>query len=200
MNNLVTREHDKFSEKTTTRSMELQVDTGVQFSYFYIKLRHISTPNVDSMVIDITYFGPEWLFIRSGNLVLNINGVENITLNPHDQGTEAGGGIVEESAYYNITAEQLLTLSNAKTIEYKLSGSRAYVTGTLNENMQLICKSMYNAIYDQSTFSTELTNYEQQNYEPAPVVYNKPWYKKLWGQWLLGAIAYALMHFLVGWP
>lgn len=37
-------------------------------------------------------------------------------------------------------------------------------------------------------------------YKPAPVVYNKPWYKKLWGQWLLGAIAYALMHFLVGWP
>ena len=160
MNNLVTREHDKFSQKTTTTSISLQVDQEI--TSFIIQLRHVSAPKIDSMVIDIQYLATDWMFIRNGKLILNINGTKNLTLDPHEQGTDATGHGVMESAFYNITPEQLLMLCNAKSIEYKLSGSNTYVTGEFNENMQLICKAMYNAIYDHSKFKKEIAVAEEQ--------------------------------------
>ena len=160
MNNLVTREHDKFSQKTTTTSISLQVDQEI--TSFIIQLRHVSAPKIDSMVIDIQYLATDWMFIRNGKLILNINGTKNLTLDPHEQGTDATGHGVMESAFYNITPEQLLMLCNAKSIEYKLSGSNTYVTGAFNDNMQLICKAMYNAIYDHSKFKKEIAVAEEQ--------------------------------------
>ena len=138
MNDLVTREHDKFSNKTITETIKLEVFTHNDYfghpHYFSINLRHVSTPELQTVVMDI-----DSIFTHSaigGDLILLINGTKKISLEPHDQWRTSdpiGNGKDSSYAkYYILSKENLRLLCEAKTIDYQFSSYNNHFSSSFN--------------------------------------------------------------------
>ena len=147
---------DKFSDKVTTTTDKLNL------SKVKIKLRHISfADGNDSLVIDVYRdYTDSWIYIRSGELILNINDSINIRLEAHENYTNSSsfknndGEIIttySESAFYNITKEQFAEICEAKTLVVKVRGS----DGSIIESggvFLIYCKKFYNLFYDNTKY------------------------------------------------
>ena len=147
---------DKFSDKVTTTTDKLNL------SKLKIKLRHISfADGNDSLVFDVYRdYTDSWIYIRSGELILNINDSINIRLKAYENYTNSStfknnqGEIVtsySESAFYNITKEQLAEICEAKTLDIKVRGS----DGSIIESggvFLIYCKKFYNLFYDNTKY------------------------------------------------
>ncbi|MBK8342211.1 MAG: hypothetical protein IPL12_02135 [Bacteroidetes bacterium] len=94
-----------------------------------LSLRHVKTPDLDLSLIDYTYIGADWFFLRNGNMIINIDGKENITIQATESNTEVGVGYrnsVAEIGYYTITKEELKKVCDAKSIEVRIAGGASY--------------------------------------------------------------------------
>ena len=104
----ITQTFDKFAEKTTTVSQPQKVKLGDVGTYkFQIGIRHVKSPDIDSLLFDIQLNTKEWLFIRSGKMIIKAD-VERFELEAHENYSNVLGysgdvdlGMVE-STFYNI--------------------------------------------------------------------------------------------------
>lgn len=158
VNNFVEFINDKFENKTTTK-MKTKFclkDSGlIDKDSFVIGLRHVSMPNTDDSVVDIEYSGEDWFFLRSGELFININNVENIVLKPHESYSDCGHGICLESDYYEIDQATLKRICEANTIDVKITGGDHSEVFHVNRFI-IYAQQFYNAVYDSNAYQESL--------------------------------------------
>ena len=82
----LTTETDKFKNKTTTECVNPYVIKNEYDDLMTASFKHTSTPEVDALGISILYASSDWIFLRDGELIININNVENIVLKPKEIG------------------------------------------------------------------------------------------------------------------
>ena len=157
-NNFVEIINDKFKNKTTTK-MRTKIclkDSGlIDKDSFVIGLRHVSMPNMDDSVVDIEYSGEDWFFLRRGELIININNVENIVLKPHESHSDCGHGICSESDYYDIDQATLKRICEANTIDVKITGRDHFEVFHVNKFI-IYAQQFYNAVYDSNAYQESL--------------------------------------------
>ncbi|MDC1195829.1 hypothetical protein N8010_00565 [Crocinitomicaceae bacterium] len=124
---------------------------------FNLKLRHVKSPESDSIVIDYDWWAKDWFFVRNGKMIVNIDGIDNIELEPHESDTSVGkygGTKLQELGFYNISKEQLKQICDAKEISVKISGGSSYFEledkGLLK--FHFMCRSFYADLYEDSSY------------------------------------------------
>lgn len=172
----INKNFDKFKNRTDTRwsdplsgkvfggkwstwiwEMESGYGEDRYSSQLNLHLRHVKTPDLDSMVFDYTYYSKDWMFLRNGNMIINIDGVDNVNLAPHESDTkvgEFGGSRITEKGFYNITKEQLKQICDAKEISVRISGGSSYFElkdkGLLK--FHFMSRSFYADLYEDSSY------------------------------------------------
>ena len=164
-NNFINVDYDKFTNKKTTLMGWFSLDTGGDrpgygyHEYMKIRLRHISIPNQDSLMLDLEYMDYDWIFLRSGKLIININNVENIVLEPHESFSETVdigyATRCRECVWYDINQEILTKICNAKTIDFQISGGKFVVEVNANQFIK-DAQLFYNGFYDSTAFISTL--------------------------------------------
>ncbi len=161
-NNFVEIINDKFKNKTTTK-MKTKFclkDSGlIDKDSFVIGLRHVSMPAGDILVLDINYDGDDWFFLRQGELIININNVENMVLKPKESYTDTYTSYHDvhcvESDYYELTQEQLKRICEANTIDVKITGRDHFEVFHVNKFI-IYARQFYNAVYDSNAYQESL--------------------------------------------
>lgn len=119
-------------------------------------LRHVKTPDIDSIVIDYRYYSKDWIFLRNGTMIINLDGVDNITLEPHESDTDVrDGGNIQEVGFWSISKDDLKKVCDAKTISVRISGGSSYFElkdkGLLK--FQFMCRSFYADLFDDNSYN-----------------------------------------------
>lgn len=163
----ITQSYDKFAEKTTTESKPKKVKLGDVGSYkFQIGIRHVKSPQIDSLVFDVLLNTKDWLFIRHGKMYIKSD-VERFELDAHENysnvlGHQKIGNTsidmgLEESAFYNIDKSILEKICDAQVLEIRITGEKfCDFEGKNLQNFQLMCRQFYNNFYDNSKYSDSL--------------------------------------------
>lgn len=164
----INQSYDKFAEKTTTKSKPEEVDLGSVGSYkFKIGIRHIKSPNIESLLLDVRLNCKDWLFIRNGKMYIKAD-VHRFELEANENYSKVLGHQkigntsvdlgLEESAYYNIDKDILEKICEAGNLEIRISGeSYCDFDGKKLENFKLLCKQFYNNFYDAGRFTEVLS-------------------------------------------
>ena len=147
-------DYDKFANKTVT-SMKDEYNVRANVIKLKAMLRHVSMPDLDSLVLDLNYDGLEWFFLSHGNLTININDVENIVLEPHESYTDTYTGYEDchcvESDWYQLDQELLKKICDAKTLDFKIAGATTYDIAKGNRFIEYAQK-FYNGFYDEEAY------------------------------------------------
>lgn len=148
-----------FGRKWSTWIWEMESGYGEDrySSQLRLHLRHFKTPDLDSLVIDYTYYSNDWIFLRDGSMIINIDGVDNVNLAPHESDTkvgEFGGSGITENGFYNITKGQLKQICDAKEISVRIYGGSSYFElkdkGLLK--FHFMSRSFYADLYEDSSY------------------------------------------------
>lgn len=164
----IVKDVDKFNDKTSTKAnIALCMDVNEGFNETTFSLRHVSAPKVDTVVLDVNVQHLDWYFFRRGEITFNINGVKNIKLKAHEQGTDVATvshattghtTYVFESNYYVISKDVLQQICEAKTLDIQLSGEKGNLEMS-GEEFILYCQLFYNQVYDESAYISSVENY-----------------------------------------
>lgn len=160
MSKLIERKEDKFhnklelvTQKATLWSVSKLYDYGLSWQRNDVKanFRYWSTPEGDSILLDLDYGGPDWLFLRDGDIVIRINNTKNIVLKPLGENTDVSSNeghriICREVLYYEISSDDFKDLCDATAIEFQITGRTSFVNGKA-ENLQTIARSLYDELY-----------------------------------------------------
>lgn len=160
MSKLIERKEDKFhnklelvTQKTTLWSVSKLYDYGLSWQRNDVKasFRYWSTPEGDSILLDLDYGGPDWLFLRDGDIVIRINNTKNIVLKPSGENTDVSSNeghsiICREVLYYEISSDDFKDLCDATSIEFQITGRTSFVNGKA-DNLQTIARSLYDELY-----------------------------------------------------
>lgn len=124
-------------------------------SYISLKLRYIQVPNFDSLVLDYKYFSKNWMFLRNGNIIINLDGGDNIVLKPHESDADVrDGGRIQENGLWSISKAELKKICDADSIEVRISGATSYfelkAKGLLK--FRFMCRSFYSDLYGDNTY------------------------------------------------
>jgi len=174
-NKFIRVDHDKFTNKTTT-----QMDTEYPIYRFeqhennpdlHVYIKHVSAPDAEGLLLYLYYrdrtdsYG--WFFLRNGTFIININGIENIELEPHEAYAEVSAITSYESEkcsecdYYFIDQELLKKICDAKTVDFKIIGGRQVVESSANTFINY-AQRFYNGFYDENAYLDAL---EEQDFE-----------------------------------
>ena len=185
-NKFVKVDYDKFNSKTVTRT-DPELSLG---DAFYLIFRHISMPEGDNLVIDVETSHSDWFFLRNGNVILNINNVENITLTPHENYSKVtntfGYTSCKESCWYAISQEQLKKICDADSVDIKITGDKSFYvfegdksqiliiytyktkdsfehsrSKKVNFSIMQYAQLMYNACFDNEAYLNSLNEMER---------------------------------------
>jgi len=183
----ITEDFDKFNDKKTC-NLKWPAKFTKQFYYnwinlgdsdvtdykgleYYFNIRSVKTPDLDVILIDYTYMGDNWSFLRDGSMTINIEGGENIKLEPNESNTEVSAGYhgaVVEVGYYPITKDQLKKVCDAKNIEVRVQGASGYMdlknesskgwcTDLLPANkFQFMCRAFYSGLFEDAAYNDYL--------------------------------------------
>lgn len=171
----IKRTFDKFNDSNITELKWPAKFTNKFFSLtlegreLCLTLRHLQMPTIDALVLDYIYHSTEWLFLRHGNMIINIDDRENITLQPTEADTDVrDGGNITERGYYSITKEQLKKICDAQKVAIKVSGQATYLI--IDENTKrgtdisispdakflFMCRAFYAGMYNDTTYEPAL--------------------------------------------
>lgn len=181
--------HDSFKNKTTEESYKLKYNLDARRLLLTetaeFRFRRVTVePDLDALLIDVhftsvdanrsairngslksalsTYPG-EWAFLRNGQLIIQVNGVENIPLRAHESGSDVtkegltNASACEELVYYEINRDILEKICKANSLRMQLSGSAGEWTLD-GSDMILLAKAFYNGVYDESMYADELSH------------------------------------------
>lgn len=162
---------DKFKNQTDTNWIDPLLDKlvgkkwGIYFwelshsgqasSSLGLGLRNVKSPDIDSILIDYRYHSNNWLFLGNGNMIINLDGVDNVTLSPHESEKEVrDGGRIQEIGFWNITKDNLKKVCDAKTISVRISGDTTFfeLEGKGLLKFQFMCRSFYADLFDDSSY------------------------------------------------
>lgn len=151
--------HDKFHAKTEmiTRGTTLWsgnklYDYGFSWKRNDIrgKFRHWSTPEGDSILLDIDFVGPDWMFLEQGDIVIRVNDTKNITIKPVETDSKVSSDEhavhVHESLYYEVPLDDFKDICEATAVEVQISGKNTFVTGN-GVALQEIGRYLYNQLF-----------------------------------------------------
>ena len=189
-NKYVTEKKDSFKNITTIESYELNYQlsprklTLTENAVF--NFRHVSTPTIEGLLIDVHFrsselnktgiksgslsrglasYAGEWAFLRNGELIIQIDGKENIPLTPHESDSDVttnsltNASACEELVWYEIDQEILSKICNAKSVMMQLSGSKG--SWTLDgHDFIFLAKTFWNGFYDSSMYTDEIQHSE----------------------------------------
>lgn len=167
----ITSNYDKFKDLTTLRCAYPLIIENKFNTVTTLRFRYLKSSSYGFLVLDVLRIGSNWMFLRSGDLIFNINNSENITLQPHENFSETleyklsnysksiqvrfldgdDGVHCEESVYYEIPDALLKKLCDAQSVDIKISGDKTYVAWSLNPFI-LYCQKFYNAVYDNNAY------------------------------------------------
>jgi hypothetical protein len=189
-NNYVTETKDSFKGKTTVESYKLNyqlnprkltLSENADFS-----IRHVSTPTIEGLLIDVHFrsselnksgiksgslsrglasYAGEWAFLRNGELIIQIDGKENIPLTPHESDSDVttngltNASACEELVWYEIDKDILSRICNAKSVMMQLSGSKGSWTID-GYDFIFLAKTFWNGFYDSSMYTEEIQHSE----------------------------------------
>lgn len=163
-------DYDKFANKTVT-SMKDEYYVRANVIKLNAMLRHVSTPDLDTLVLDLNYDGLDWFFLRNGNLTININDVENIVLEPNESYTDTYTGYSDchcvESDFYQLDQELLKKICDAKTLDFKISGATTYDIANGNSFIEYAQK-FYNGFYDEEAYKEAVAEPELESKPSTP--------------------------------
>lgn len=174
-NKFVEVRHDKFTNTTTTQTCLgypiYRFDPPESSADLQVYIQHISTPDIEDLLLRLYYTdrsnGEGWFFLRNGKFIININGVENIELEPHEVYAEVSANFSYESKKCNecddyfISQEILKKICDAKTIDFKIIGGRQVVESCVNTFINY-AQRFYNGFYDENAYIEAL---EEQDFE-----------------------------------
>lgn len=151
--------HDKFHAKTEmiTRGTTLWsgnklYDYGFSWKRNDIrgKFRHWSTPEGDSILLDIDFVGPDWMFLEQGDIVIRVNDTKNITIKPVETDSKVSSDEhavhVHESLYYEVPLDDFKDICEATAVEVQISGKNTFVEGN-GVALQEIGRYLYNQLF-----------------------------------------------------
>jgi hypothetical protein len=166
----ITSEYDKFKNKTTVECAYPFIIQNAYNTATTIRFRHLKTPSYNSLVLDALHIGSDWMFIRDGDIIFNIDNKHNITLQPHENFTNTlkynlniysktvqvnlkGSDSVhcEESVYYEFPVELLKSICDAQSVDIRISGDSTYISANANQFI-LYCQKFYNAVIDSNAY------------------------------------------------
>lgn len=145
--------------KWDSNNWEISVGAGKKrsSSKLSLRLRHIKTPETDSIFIDYHYKANDWMSLIDGTMFLNLDGVYNLELKPHESFTDIRNGVrCNELGFYKISQDDLKKICDANTIDLKVSGasSNIEVKGKGLLKFQFMCRSFYSALYDDNSYDS----------------------------------------------
>lgn len=161
MEQFIKKEVDKFKDKTTTRTMPKMFSFNNYLGAPELNLRHISLGDgSEALLIDVTYIGKDWVFLRNGELIINFNDSINVNLKANESYSIVlkGQGQVKESVYYFISKNVLKDICDAEKIDLRLSAdSTVHNLSHEDEayNFQNYCRKFYNEFYGGNYTVTE---------------------------------------------
>lgn len=183
-NDFIKVDYDKFENKRTTtmnypylfwapagpweqgNSLEVRNTVSQGIDHMCAQLRHISTPDVDSLLIDIISMREGWFFLRDGMFTININNVENIRLEPHDSYAKTGSNPFgmsrcKESCFYRINQDILKKICDADSLDFKVAGKNTSIEVNANEFI-IYARRFYNGLYDENAYLDSLNEAEEK--------------------------------------
>ena len=160
MSKLIEKKVDKFHNKTELVTKQVTLwsnsklyDYGLSWQRNDIKakFRYWSDDKEEAFLLDVDYGGPEWMFLREGDMVIRINDTKNIEIKPsgEDADVKSNEGnkiICREVLYYRVNKEDFIDICNATSLEFQISGGRTFVNGRA-EQLQAIGRILYNDLY-----------------------------------------------------
>jgi|LakMenE01Jun11ns_1017448.scaffolds.fasta_scaffold9756647_2 hypothetical protein len=174
--NFISVDFDKHKQVTTTTSVShtplgytIVLESGVTGISMQTKLRHVKSPDIDSLLIDLRLDSSDsWLFLRNGKMSI-VADSENISIECNesyaDTSTFYDSG-VREVVYYKINREILDKICSAKELDIRISGDTTYLDIANKEKsitrFQTMCQQFYNNFYDNSKYSVATS----QNLKP----------------------------------
>lgn len=162
MSNLIEKRVDKFHNKTELVTKQVTLwsesklyDYGLSWQRNDIKakFRYWSDDKGESFLLDVDYGGPEWMFLREGDIVIRINDTKNIEIKPSGEDSDVksneGGKIIcREVLYYEVNKEDFIDICKANSLEFQISGGRTFVNGMAGQ-LQAIGRILFNDLYGQ---------------------------------------------------
>jgi len=117
-------------------------------------------------------FAGEWAFLRNGNLILQLNGKENIPLDPVECSSEVttenitNANACSEVVMYRIDKELLERICECNSIRMRLSGSAGswILEG---DHFKFMAKAFFHTVFDSSRYSKEIEEEFQKDAEAA---------------------------------
>jgi hypothetical protein len=150
---------DRFTGHTYVRTKEVETRTGLSGpSVGLIWQLFVPKGGAPEFSCIVRYVGSEWLFIEPGQSLIFLAGGQPMPLSSQlgsstTREVYRGGG-VSEVALYPLTPVQLVSLSNAPTIEMSLQGGRGRVVRVLPEKSIASLKMFIDEIRKYDTTGT----------------------------------------------
>ena len=111
--------------------------------------------------MDIRFRGEDWSFLRNGKLIININGVENIALEPHESYADLVNKaftrdetVCEESDWYEIDQDILKKICDANSVDFQIRGER--IEEFSGNKFIKYAQVFYNGFYDDEAYKEVL--------------------------------------------
>ena len=160
MSKLIEKKVDKFHNKTELVTKQVTLwsnsklyDYGLSWQRNDIKakFRYWTDDKEEAFLLDVDYGGPEWMFLREGDIVIRINDTKNIEIKPsgEDSDVKSNEGnkiICREVLYYEVNKEDFIDICKATSLEFQISGGRTFVNGRA-EHLQAMGRILYNELY-----------------------------------------------------
>ena len=168
-NKFIEVEYDKFTNRRDSFMSPMQLhyndeeedDLIDSDDTFTIKLRHVSSPESEGLLLDIRFRGEDWFFLRNGKLIININGVENIALEPHESYADLVNKaftrdetVCEESDWYEIDQDILKKICDANSVDFQIRGER--IEEFSGNKFIKYAQVFYNGFYDEEAYKEVL--------------------------------------------
>lgn len=173
-NDFLTTKVDKFKNLIYTETTYPYVVKNEFNKATVANIHHRSTPNGDSLTIEIFHVSGGWIFLRNGRLIFNINNVENISVNPYEveNGTLTGDiayysnifkvdleGLDDvhcwEHDSYEISQDLLKKICDANTLDIQIIGGSYSFDVNANDFINY-SRQFYNAFYDNDAYKGEI--------------------------------------------
>lgn len=147
--------YDKFENRKNSSMPYMRIYEG--WITVNVSLMHISHPQSEELYLRIICLRREdWVYLKEGNLILNINDVENIVLKPYHVQMEPKHNIdYAENALYIIDQDLLRKICNAETLDMKISG-REISDSFSATNFIKYAQFFYNGFYDENAYKEVL--------------------------------------------
>ena len=149
---------------------------------FFLRMRCVIVNDKSSFVLDYAYFAADWLFLKNGNIIVNIESDNNkksvnLKLFPSSSNSEVKNeGGISEWGHYEITKDEIKQIADGSKIELRISADNIYfdvankISSEINKNgdrgdgqsFKLMMMSFYNNMIDKNAYSDDLSPFIEE--------------------------------------